>query len=310
MNIIVTGGAGFIGSNIADALLAEGHRVSIIDNLSTGKKRNIPEDAEFYELDIASPKIDQVFERGKFDIMFHLAAQMDVRKSVENPANDALINIIGGINLLQASLKHKVKRVIFSSTGGAIYGEQDEFPASENHAANPVSPYGISKLAFEKYLFFYNCQHGLSYVALRYANVYGPRQNSEGEAGVVAIFCKKLLAGEKAVIYGDGGQTRDFVFVEDVVRANLLAMKYEGSAAFNVGTGIETDINTVFEQIRNCARSNQQRINLEPKPGEQRRSVISYDKIKKVMGWSPNVNFGEGIAKTVSYFRSEAGKAN
>jgi UDP-glucose 4-epimerase len=305
MNILVTGGAGFIGSNLADALIGEGHNVSIIDNLSTGKRKNIPQSAQFFESDISSPVINKMFERGKFDILFHLAAQMDVRKSVENPANDAEINIIGGINLLQAAFRHKVKRVIFSSTGGAIYGEQDEFPASENHAANPVSPYGISKLAFEKYLYFYKFQHGLSYVCLRYANVYGPRQNSEGEAGVVAIFCKKLLQGEKAVINGDGGQTRDFVFVDDVVRANLLAMSFESSMAFNVGTGIETDINDIFEQIKKCANSKQQRINLEPKPGEQRRSCISYDKINKYLGWSPKVKLSDGIAKTVSYFKSE-----
>ncbi len=305
MNILVTGGAGFIGSNLADALLERGHKVSIIDNLSTGKRENIPAKAEFFELDIASPVVDKIFERGKFEIIFHLAAQMDVRKSVENPANDAAINIIGGINLLQAAVKHKVRKIIFSSTGGAIYGEQEEFPAGENHAANPVSPYGISKLAFEKYLYFYNLQHGLSYVCLRYANVYGPRQNSEGEAGVVAIFCTRLLKGEKAVIYGDGLQTRDFVFVDDVVRANIKAIGFESSMAFNVGTGIETDINTLFENIKVCAGSSQQRVNLEPKPGEQRRSCISYDKIKKYMAWTPEVNLEKGIERTVAYFRGK-----
>ncbi len=303
MNIVVTGGAGFIGSNLADALVSRGHKVAVIDNLSMGKRRNLPAKAEFFELDIASPEIDKVFEQGKFQIMYHLAAQMDVRKSVADPAFDAQTNIIGAINLLQACVKHKVKKVIFSSTGGAIYGEQEEFPATENHAANPVSPYGITKLAFEKYLFFYNFQHGLSYVSLRYANVYGPRQNSEGEAGVVAIFSKKLLSGEKAVINGDGGQTRDFVFVDDVVEANLLAMNFESSMAFNVGTAIETDINTIFEKIRVCAGSTQQRINLAPKPGEQRRSCISYNKIKRYLGWAPKVGLDEGIEKTVAYFK-------
>ncbi len=306
MNILVTGGAGFIGSNLADALLERGHRVSIIDNLSTGRRENLPSAAEFFELDIASPVVDKVFERGKFEVIFHLAAQMDVRKSVENPANDAAINIIGGINLLQAAAKHKVRKLVFSSTGGAIYGEQEEFPATETHAANPLSPYGISKLAFEKYLFFYNLQHGLSYVSLRYANVYGPRQNSEGEAGVVAIFCTRLLQGEKAVIYGDGLQTRDFVFVDDVVRANLLAMNFPSSMAFNVGTGIETDINVLFEKIKSCAGSSQPRINLEPKPGEQRRSCISYEKIKKFLSWEPEVGLDKGIEKTVAYFKEKA----
>jgi UDP-glucose 4-epimerase len=305
MNILVTGGAGFIGSNLADALLSEGHRVSILDNLSTGKRSNIPGESEFLELDIASPVVDKVFERGKFDTVFHLAAQMDVRKSVENPANDAEINIIGGINLLQASVKHGVKKFIFSSTGGAIYGEQEEYPAPETHAANPLSPYGISKLAFEKYLYFYNYQHGLHYVGLRYANVYGPRQNSEGEAGVVAIFCKRLLKGEKAVIYGDGCQTRDFVFVDDVVRANLMAMDFASSMTFNVGTGVETDINTIFDKIKTAAGSSQARISLEPKPGEQRRSCITYGKIKKYLGWSPEVTLDKGIEKTVAFFRNQ-----
>jgi UDP-glucose 4-epimerase len=304
MNIIVTGGAGFIGSNLAEALVGRGHRVTIIDNLTTGKRLNIPSKAEFIELDIASPKVDEVFKKGQFQTLFHLAAQMDVRKSVENPAFDAETNILGGINILQAAMRNKVKKVIFSSTGGAIYGEQEEFPATESHAANPLSPYGISKLAFEKYLYFYNFQHGLSYVSLRYANVYGPRQNSEGEAGVVAIFCKKLLAGEKAVIYGDGLQTRDFVFVSDVVEANLLAMNFESSMAFNVGTGIETDINTIFERIKKCAGSSQERVNLASKPGEQRRSSIAYEKITKFLGWSPSVTLDQGIERTVAFFKA------
>ncbi len=310
MNILVTGGAGFIGSNLVDALLAGGHRVTILDNLSTGKKSNIPDKAEFLEQDIASPVVDKIFERGRFESVFHLAAQMDVRKSVANPANDAEINIIGGINLLQASIKHGVKKFIFSSTGGAIYGEQEEYPAPETHAANPLSPYGISKLAFEKYLFFYNFQHGLHYVSLRYANVYGPRQNSEGEAGVVAIFCKRLLQGQKAVIYGDGCQTRDFVFVDDVVRANLLALDFRSSMTFNVGTGVETNINIIFEKIRKAADSAQPRINLEPKPGEQRRSCISSVKIKKYLGWTPEITIDIGIEKTVAFFKGQIAKGD
>jgi UDP-glucose 4-epimerase len=305
MKILVTGGAGFIGSNLADSLIAEKHHVFIIDNLSTGKRKNIPREAEFFELDIASPVVEKVFEKGKFDIVFHLAAQMDVRKSVQNPRNDAEINILGGINLLQLSVKHKIKKFMFSSTGGAIYGEQTEFPASENHDANPLSPYGISKLAFEKYLYFYDFQHGLPYISLRYANVYGPRQNSEGEAGVVAIFCKKLLNGDKAVIYGDGCQTRDFVFVEDVVKANLLALRSENSMILNVGTGLETDINTIFEKIKNAANSRQEIIHLDSKPGEQRRSCITHDKIKGILGWTPSVDLDKGIARTVSYFKMQ-----
>jgi UDP-glucose 4-epimerase len=305
MKILVTGGAGFIGSNLADALIAQGYHVSIIDNLSTGKRQNVPEKAEFFELDISSPVVEKIFKDNKFDFVFHMAAQMDVRKSVENPKNDAEINILGGINLLQLAAKYKIKKFIFSSTGGAIYGEQEEFPASEDHAENPISPYGISKLAFEKYLFYYNFQHHLSYITLRYANVYGPRQNSEGEAGVVAIFCKKLLKGEKAIINGDGGQSRDFVYVDDVVAANLLAMQFRGSMTFNVGTGIETDINTIFDLLKKATGSAQERINLEPKPGEQRRSCITNDKIKKFLGWSPSVGLDQGITQTAAFFKNQ-----
>ena len=250
-NYFVTGGAGFIGSNLADSLVSRGHKVTIIDNLSMGKRSNLPPNAEFFELDIASPEIDKVFEQGNFQIMYHLAAQMDVRKSVANPAFDAQTNIIGAINLLQACVKHKVKKVIFSSTGGAIYGEQEEFPATENHAANPVSPYGISKLAFEKYLFFYNFQHGLSYVALRYANVYGPRQNSEGEAGVVAIFSKKLLSGDETVINGDGGQTRDFVYINDIIASLMSAATAPNVSrlTINIGSGVAISVNDLVATV-------------------------------------------------------------
>jgi len=305
MKILVTGGAGFIGSNVAEALCENGHDVVILDNLSTGKLENIPEAAKFYQNDIAEPVVQKIFETEKFDIVFHLAAQMDVRKSVEDPINDAEINILGGINLLKASVKNGVKKFIFSSTGGAIYGEQDYFPADEKHALRPVSPYGISKLSFEKYLYFYNLQYKLDYIALRYANVYGPRQNAHGEAGVVAIFCEKLLKGDKAFVNGDGLQTRDFVFVGDVVKANLLAMNHKGSGEFNVGTSIETDINTIYEMIKSSSGSSQARINREAAPGEQRRSVIAYDLINEKMGWSPSVTIKDGIQKTVDYFKSK-----
>ncbi len=305
MKILVTGGAGFIGSNLASALVDADHNVVIIDDLSTGKPENVPPKAGFHEMDISSPVVDKIFEREKFDVVFHLAAQMDVRRSVENPGNDAEINILGGINLLQSSVRHEIKKFIFSSTGGAIYGEQDYFPADEKHPLNPVSPYGISKLAFEKYLYFYNIQHGLPYVALRYANVYGPRQNSHGEAGVVAIFCERLLRGNKAVVYGDGLQTRDFVYVADVVKANLLALDYDRSDLFNVGAGTEIDINTIFEKIKAATGSDQERINEAAMPGEQRRSCIAYEKIDGQMGWSPGVGLDDGIEKTVAFFRSK-----
>jgi UDP-glucose 4-epimerase len=256
-------------------------------------------------MDIGSPVVDKIFERGKYDVVFHLAAQMDVRKSVADPRFDAETNILGGINLLQAAVRHRADKFVFASTGGAIYGEQEYFPADEKHRLNPVSPYGISKLAFEKYLYFYNVEHGLKYIALRYANVYGPRQNSEGEAGVVAIFCERLLKGEKAVVYGDGLQTRDFVYVGDVVKANMLALEYQKSDIFNVGTGLETDINTIFDMVRSSTGSTEDRINEPARPGEQRRSCIDYNKISKHLGWKPQVDLEDGIEKTVEYFKSK-----
>jgi len=305
VNLLVTGGAGFIGSNLADALIAEDHNVAIIDDLSTGRKENIPEKAEFHKLDISSPVVDKIFEKGKFDQVFHLAAQMDVRKSVQNPIFDAHVNILGGINLLQAGVKHGIKKFVFSSTGGAVYGEQEYFPADEDHPLNPISPYGVSKLTLEKYLYYYWSEFKLPYVSLRYANVYGPRQNEGGEAGVVAIFCSRLLKGEKAVVNGDGLQTRDFVYVDDVVKSNLLALEYDKNGCFNVGTGKETDINTIFEKVKKSTGSSQQITSGPALAGEQRRSVISYDLIRKILGWTPAVSLDEGIQKTVDYFRSK-----
>jgi UDP-glucose 4-epimerase len=305
LNLLVTGGAGFIGSNLADALIADGHNVTIIDDLSTGRMDNIPKDADFHQIDISSPVVDKIFKQGKFDQVFHLAAQMDVRKSVQNPIFDADVNILGGINLLQISIKHGIKKFVFSSTGGAIYGEQDYYPANEKHPANPISPYGVSKLALEKYLHYYWAEYKLPYVSLRYANVYGPRQNEKGEAGVVAIFCSRLLSGQEAVVNGDGLQTRDFVYVDDVVKSNLLAMSYDKNGCLNVGTAKEIDINTVYEMIKSATGSSQQRKNGPAKPGEQKRSCITYDLIQKEMGWSPSIALEEGIQKTADYFKTK-----
>lgn len=303
--ILVTGGAGFIGSQVADALIADGNHVEIIDNLFTGQLDNVPDQAVFHKVDIRDGKVDEIFKEGHFDVMFHLAAQMDVRKSVADPAFDANANIIGGINLLQACKKHKVSKVVFSSTGGAIYGEQEKFPADENHAQNPKSPYGISKLAFEKYLQFYHWEHGLDYIALRYANVYGPRQRGDGEAGVVAIFFSRLLKDEKTVIFGDGKQSRDFVFVGDVVQANLLAMYHDKCGAFNVGTGVETDINELFDTIKETVGSTQEQIHEPALPGEQRRSVIDNSLIKSTLDWKQTHSLREGLKKTAGYFREK-----
>jgi len=307
VNILVTGGAGFIGSHVVDAYVNGGHTVIVIDDLSTGTKENVNPKAEFHQLDIRSADVEQVFRRHKIDVVNHHAAQMDVRRSVSDPKFDASVNVLGGLNIFEAARQYGVKRIIFSSTGGAIYGEQDYFPADEEHPVRPLSPYGITKLVTEKYLFYYKEVHGIEHVILRYANIYGPRQNPHGEAGVVAIFAKKMLQGESPVINGDGKQTRDYTFVGDVVNASLLALNYQGSTIFNIGTGIETDVNALFRILcgwlsPNCAENHG-----PAKQGEQRRSVISYKKIERELGWKPRVELSEGLRLTAEYFKKKFG---
>ncbi len=305
MNILITGGAGFIGSNNADAMIEQGHRVVILDNLITGKKENIHPKAVFYEMDIRDVKIENIFYKEKIDVICHYAAQMDVRKSVADPIFDANVNVLGMLNLLQMAVKHRVKKFVFASTGGAIYGEQDYFPADESHPMRPCSPYGITKLTGEKYLFFYQQTYGLNYVVLRYANVYGPRQNPHGEAGVVAIFCAKMLHGEQPVINGDGKQTRDYVYIDDVVAANLAALKHETSDFFNIGTGIETDVNTLFRVLRDELKSPAEESHGEAKPGEQQRSVLNYGKAERILGWTPKTDVQTGLRQTARFFRDQ-----
>jgi UDP-glucose 4-epimerase len=302
VKILVTGGAGFIGSNIVDAYLAAGHEVFVLDDLSSGSLDNLSQKAKSFQMDIRDPKVEKIFVENKFDVMNHLAAQMDVRKSVADPVFDSTVNVTGTLNLLENCRKHGVKKVIFSSTGGAIYGEQDYFPADENHPTRPLSPYGIAKLAVEKYLFFYNAVHTMGYVVLRYANVYGPRQNPHGEAGVVAIFSSKLLNGEEPVINGDGRQTRDYTFVGDVVSANVLALDYPKSDIFNIGTGRDTDVNALYTKLRNAVGSSAPEKHGPAKAGEQLRSVIDYSKARKILGWEPKVGLDEGIKLTVDFF--------
>ena len=303
MKIMVTGGAGFIGSHIVDAYLAAGHEVTIVDNLSTGRKENLNPAAEFIHMDIRDRAIAGVFAERRFDAVNHQAAQMDVRRSVEDPIYDADNNVIGLLNILQNCAHHGVKRVIFASSGGAVYGEQQSFPADETHKTDPCSPYGITKLTGEKYLYFFALNYGLRYVALRYANVYGPRQNPHGEAGVVAIFCKMLLGGERPTINGDGSQTRDFVYVGDVVRASLLSLQLERNENLNIGTGVETDINEIFRRLNGLCGAGAPEIHGPAKPGEQFRSVIDYRKAERMLGWRPEIDLGAGLAKTVEYFR-------
>lgn len=308
MNILITGAAGFIGSHIADAYIAEGHHVVIVDNLSGGVRENINPKATFYQLDIRDEKIEEMFQKEHIDVVNHLAAQMDVRRSVADPQFDASVNVLGVLNVLENARKYGVKKIIFSSTGGAIYGEQDYFPADEEHPLRPLSPYGITKLTTEKYLFFYKAVYGIDHVILRYANVYGPRQNPHGEAGVVAIFCNKLLKGEQPTINGDGKQTRDYVFVGDVVLANVLALKHNGTNIFNVGTGIETDVNMLFCALRDHLNPSCPEQHAPAKAGEQMRSVISAEKIQRALGWKPTVLLQDGLKQTAEYFKRKAGK--
>jgi UDP-glucose 4-epimerase len=305
MKILVTGGAGFIGSHVVDAYLELGHEVVVVDNLSSGSIENLNPKAKFYKMDIRDSDIEDLFKNEKPDVVNHHAAQMDVRKSVEDPIYDADVNIIGSLNILQNCIRYGVKKFIFASTGGAIYGEQDYFPADEEHPTRPLSPYGVAKLTVEKYLYFYKEVHGLNYVVLRYANIYGPRQNPHGEAGVVAIFTSKMLKGEQPVINGDGFQTRDYTFVGDVVRANVLALSYEKSDVFNIGTGIETDVNTLFHKLKQLTGANCGEFHGLAKPGEQRRSVISYEKIYKTLGWKPMTSLDEGLRLTVEFFKNK-----
>ena len=304
MKILITGGAGFIASNIADRYIELGHDVVIVDNMITGQPQNIPDKATFYEMDICDPKLSDVFEKEKPDIVNHHAAQLDVRKSVADPMYDANINVLGSLNLLMNCAAHKTQKVIFASTGGAIYGEQDYFPADENHPNQPLSPYGITKLTTEKYLFFFKETHGLKYTILRYANIYGPRQNPHGEAGVVAIFARRMLKGDQPTINGTGEQTRDYVFVGDVVQANELALNSGDNQIFNIGTGIETDVNELFRTIASMVEHTIEEKHGPGAAGEQLRSVLDASRIRKELGWEPRVNLEEGLKRTVDFFRA------
>jgi UDP-glucose 4-epimerase len=303
VKILITGGAGFIGSTIADAYLEAGHEVVVVDNLYSGKRENVPAKARFHEIDITSPKIVEILEAERPDVVSHHAAQMDVRLSVASPAFDAEVNIVGTIRLLEAAVKAGVKKVLFASSGGAAYGEQERFPAREEDRTNPVSPYGVSKRSGEHYLFYYHAVHGLPYVAFRYANVYGPRQDPHGEAGVIAIFSEKILRGEAPRINGDGKQTRDYVFVGDLVRANVLALDSGYVGPMNIGTGRETDVVTLATRLIEQSGKPLTPANGPAKIGEQRRSVIDPSLAKRELGWEPRVVLEDGLGRTYEWFR-------
>ena len=303
MKILISGGAGFIGSHFTDKLIEQGHQVVVIDNLSTGKKENINPQAQFYLLDIIDPKLSEIFEKEKPEAVFHLAAQIDVRKSVADPIEDAKTNILGSLNLLENCKKFNIKKVVFISTGGAIYGEADIIPTPETYPALPVSPYGVAKLTIEKYLNYYYKVFNLNYTVLRLANVYGPRQNPLGEAGVVAIFTNKLLKNEQPIIYGNGEQTRDYVFVKDVVSAGILALEKDKIGVFNVGTGEETSVNELFSILIKAIKTTIKPIYKPERQGEQRRSCLDYSKTKEELNWKPNYDLDKGIEETLNWFK-------
>ena len=307
-SVLVTGGAGFIGSHVVDALLARGCDVHVVDDLSGGVRSNVPAAATFHHLDIQAAAVSELFAQHRFAALFHLAAQMDVRKSVADPQFDAKVNVLGLLNLMEAGRQHGLEKVVFASTGGAIYGEPDEAfngagPQPEEHPQRPLSPYGITKLVSEHYLRFYHNVHEIPYVALRFGNVYGPRQNPHGEAGVVAIFAQRMLRGEQPVINGPGTQTRDYVYVGDVVEAVMDGAAYAGADVFNVGTGVETDVNMLFRTINEHVGNATPEEHGAAKAGEQQRSVLDISKPKAVLGWSPKVDVTEGLARTVAWFR-------
>lgn len=300
---LVTGGAGFIGSHIVDALLADGYRVVVIDNLSTGKRENLDPQAVFYQVDIRDPRsVSEVFETERPVLVSHQAAQADVRASLVDPASYAETNIIGTLNLLQAAKAIGTRKFLFASTGGAVYGNPEELPASERCPAHPLDPYGTSKLACEYYLYTYKLNYGLDYCALRYANVYGPRQNADGEAGVVAIFARGMLAGRPLTIHGDGLQSRDFIYVGDVAAANVAAAHY-GSGIYNIGTGLPTDIATIARGLARAIGYTDTIAHGPAKLGEVRHTYLDSHKAHREMGWEAQVSLADGLAHTVNAFR-------
>ena len=304
--VCVTGGAGFIGSNLVDKLITKGYKVIIVDNLSSGFEKNINSKAKFYGVDINHEKVlKYIFEIEKPEYVFHLAAQINLRESIKQPVNDAEINILGTLKLLNCCVEHNVKKIIFSSTGGAIYGDNCSIPTSENEIENPKSPYGIAKLTIEKYLKFYRDVHNLDFVSLRYSNVYGPRQNSKGEAGVIAIFIDNILSKNIPAINGLGEQTRDYIFVEDIVDANLLAIDLEG--IYNVSVGEETRVNEIYNKIKKIMNININAIHNPEIKGEQMRSCLNSQNLKDT-GWNINYSLDEGLKITIDYFKCQKNK--
>lgn len=306
MRILVTGGAGFIGSHVVDQFVAAGHRVSIVDNLATGRRDRVHPEARLHVMDLRSARLADVFEAERPEAVAHLAAQAVVARSVADPVFDASVNILGGLKLLECCRRAGVRRIIYSSSGGAAYGDTDVLPTPEDHPTLPLSPYGISKITVEQYLRAWGGIAGWSAISLRYANVYGPRQDGSGEAGVVAIFCHRLLTGQAPVIHGDGEQTRDYVYVEDVAAANLRALECAGvTGSVNIGTGVETSVNEIFRALAMRAAVAVTPIFGPPRPGEQRRSCLSPALARRALGWAPAVSLVDGLSQTLEFFKKE-----
>ncbi|MEC7641812.1 MAG: NAD-dependent epimerase/dehydratase family protein [Nitrospinota bacterium] len=302
MNILVTGGCGFIGSHIVDAYIQHNHRVIVLDNLSSGKKANLNPQAIFYHMDLLDPEVKTIFQKEQIEVINHHAAQASVQRSISDPVFDANSNIIGALQLMENALSFGIKRVIFASTGGAMYGDQVTLPACESFPSKPPSPYGISKLSVENYLEFYKNTCNLSSITLRYSNVFGPRQDPHGEAGVVAIFCNRLAEHQSPVIFGDGEQTRDFISIADVVRGNLLALDSSCTGIFNLGTGKETSLNDLTKQMVRIS-GRQVEIKYGPaKQGEQKRSAINPTKFQEQFGWQPQKTMEEALLDTWQFF--------
>ncbi len=304
MRILQTGGAGFIGSWVAENYLKEGHEVLIYDNLSSGTAQNIPQDAEFVEGDIRNySMLEEVFKKFRPEVINHHAAQINVRVSVDNPVFDAETNILGSINLLELSVKYKVAKFIFASTGGAIYGEPKNIPADELTDNQPLSPYGTSKLCVENYLNYYNKIYNLDFTALRYSNVYGERQNPHGEAGVVAIFCTNILNGKDCKVFGDGNQTRDYVHCEDVARANLLSLD-SATGIYNIGTSVSTSVNDIVTKLKDFSGIDFKAEHLPAVPGEVNHISLDTKLASTVLGWSPVISFDTGLDRTWHWFKN------
>lgn len=309
--VLVTGGAGFIGSHVADAYLAAGDDVWIVDDLSSGRRSNVPDGAELVEMDIRAPELRNLFREVRFDLVNHHAAQIDVRVSVSNPAKDAGINLIGLLNITEAAVEVGTERVVFVSSGGVVYGEPEQIPTPETAPKLPLSPYGVTKLGGELYLHYYRVIRGLEYVALRYSNVFGPRQDPHGEAGVVAIFCNRLLKGEPLTIFGDGEQTRDYVYVKDVVAANMLASDVRmgdghglDARAFNVGTGVGTSVLRLADVLEGISGASQTRKHEAERPGELRHSTLDSGLIRS-RGWAPRYTLEEGLRETYEHIANQ-----